>query len=108
MRQLQIAFILTLVLVGCVLPDRRTPAPELRFSHSTATEQQLLKERYECMLETQQRESQALFVGNGGGASSKVTISCSAFNACLAARGYRKSADGNLLVPDSAAINCSD
>jgi hypothetical protein len=38
---------------------------------------------------------------------SEVKPNCSAFKACLAARGYLEAENGNLEVPSSAKIECS-
>jgi hypothetical protein len=54
-----------------------------------------MQDRYACYHETAQR-----LVADRG--ASEVKPSCGAFNACLAARGYLQSKDGNLEVPASA------
>ncbi len=89
----------------------------MRFvSNNNVTQDQFMRDRYACYQETQQRTSAAYINQYGGAASSRVIPSCSAFNACLAARGYYRSdttnlADfqtpGNFSVPQGAVIQCS-
>jgi|SRR5215469_4749406 len=85
-------------------------------SNTDATETQFLQDRYQCLQETAHQVSGAYVNAYGGAASSQVMPSCSAFNACLAARGYYRSdttnlADlnvpGSLYVPSSAVIQCA-
>lgn len=65
-----------------------------------------MKDRYECYKETQQRFSDAFVGPYGGSAGSQVIPSCSAFNACMASRGYlRSDTDGNLVVPQVQKLN---
>jgi hypothetical protein len=81
------------------------------------TQQQFIQDRYACMMQTQQTVTAAAFDGSGGGAVSRVMPSCSAFNACLAARGYYRAdttnladfnAPGNFSVPKGAKVTCND
>ena len=85
-------------------------------SNTNATQQQFMRDRYSCYQETQQRVSNAYANQYGGVANSRVMPTCSAFNACLAARGYYRSdttnlADfnqpGSLSVPQGSVIQCS-
>ena len=87
----------------------------IRYINPNATQEQFMKDRYECYQETQQRISGAYVNQYGGAASSRVMPSCSAFNACIAARGYIRSdttnlADfnqpGSLSVPQGAVLQC--
>src|SRR2546425_1016341 len=86
-------------------------------STSGATQEQFMRDRYSCYQETQQRVSNAYVNQYGGTSSSQVRPTCSAFNACLAARGYHRSdttnlADfnqpGSLSVPQGAVIQCTE
>lgn len=99
MKALKLSIIAAVVLAGC----ESTP---LRYQNYGANQQQFMKDRYECYRENQQRASSAYVDRNRGVASSRVIPSCSAFQACLAARGYYESASGNLFVPDSAGVEC--
>jgi hypothetical protein len=83
---------------------------------SSPSQQQWAQDRYSCLQQTQQRVSTAVEDQYGGAASSVVMPSCSAFNACLAARGYLRSdttnvADlnlpGSFSVPEGAKIQCN-
>jgi hypothetical protein len=91
--------VLLLGLVGCA-------GQPVRFTHSSATQEKFLQDRYACYQETAQRVSTASIDSYGGGALSEVKPNCSAFRACLAARGYLQAQDGNLEVPASAKIEC--
>src|ERR1700751_796593 len=80
-------------------------------STNNATEAQFTQDRYQCYEETQQRVSGSFVNQYGGAASSQVLPSCSAWNACLAARAYYRSdttsvaelhAPGSLFVPQGA------
>ena len=106
--------LLSAVVSGC------TPMPQTYFrftSSNNATEQQFVNDRYECYKETQQQVSNAIVNQYGGVANSQVMPLCSAFYACLAARGYYRAADttdltvfntpGNYYVPQSAEIHCA-
>ena len=95
-----IGIILIVIVSGCA-------AVPMRFTNYGATQEQFMKDRYECYKETQQRASSAYINQYGGFASSQVMPSCSAFNACLASRGYfRSDANGNLVLPAGAEIQC--
>ena len=85
-----------------------TPPTVMRWTNNNnATYDQWMKDRYACYNETQQRVSGAYVGPYGGAASSTVIPSCSAFNACLAARGYfRSDATGTLTVPAGAVVQC--
>jgi hypothetical protein len=71
----------TTVIFGC------TYIRYINTSHPT--QQQWAQDRYACLQETQQRVSL-------GAATSVVMPTCSAFNACLAARGYHRSNTANI------------
>lgn len=97
-----ILFAVGLILAGCeTLPHA--------YMASGKTQQDLLRDRYECYRETQQRVSGASVNRYGGSASSNVIPSCGAFNACLASRGYIYSKErGTLVVPKGAEITCNE
>ena len=63
----------------------------IRYINPKSTQEQFMKDRYACYIETQQRVSSAYANQYGGAASSQVIPSCSAIGACLAARGYYRS-----------------
>ena len=94
------SFALATVLTSCsgTLP---------KFSHPTATQEKFLQDRYACYRETAQRVSTASVGEYGGGAVSEVVPNCSAFRACLAARGYLETENGSLVVTSSTKINCN-
>ncbi len=88
------------------------PVPIAYDAEEGTTQSQMLQARFECWKETAQRVDQGGFGvsdGFGGGYSdSKVLPDCSAFSACMAARGYIRDPRGALIVPKSAEINCSN
>lgn len=94
---------------GCA-PVQPQYQPQLRYeSLRGATLDQFLRDRYACYQETAQRVSGAAITPYGGAATSNVIPSCSAFSACLAARGYlRNDAGGSLVVPPGAVLQCSN
>ena len=95
------------VISGCATP----PTSYYRYFNPKSNQQQFMKDRYACLQETQQRVSGAYVNQYGGASSSTVMPPCSAFNACLASRGYYRSDttnpnDPGLYVPQGAVINC--
>lgn len=97
---LSVAVVLVFI-TGCVT----TPS---RYTAYGKSQDDLMRDRYQCYQETQQRVSGAYVNRYGGAANSSVIPSCGAFNACLAARGYLKSENGNLVVPSGALIDCTN
>ena len=69
------------------------------------TFQDFAKARYQCVLETSARVSGAAVTQYGAAASSRVMPSCSAFAACLAAKGYFEAVDGRFDA-SSIAVEC--
>jgi hypothetical protein len=101
---MEVAFIFSVV-AGCA-----STAPTIMrwTNNNNATQDQWMKDRYACYSETQQRISGATVNQSGGNANSIVIPMCSAFNACLAARGYvRSDATGTLTIPEGAVVQCA-
>jgi hypothetical protein len=92
------------LLVLC-LPTLSACAGPIRYSNPTATPDRFVKDRYDCYRETAQRVEKGDRYGVG--TYSELKPNCSAFNACLAARGYFQLKDGNLEVPASDKIDCN-
>lgn len=93
-----------------------TPAYMRYVSNTGASQDQFMKDRYACYQETRARVSGAFVSQYGGAANSQVMPPCSAFNACLAARGYYRADTtnpndfnqrGSYSVPQGAMIQCS-
>ena len=84
--------------VGCATP---------RYTKQGATQDQFMKDRYECLRQTQQRIESANYSYGGGNYNSTVMPSCSALASCLASRGYYQKKDGELVVPSGTGIRCS-
>lgn len=101
--------ILVFVLVGCAAVYTRWTGP------SSNSQQDFMNIRYQCLKETQARVSSAYINQYGGSSSSNVRPPCSAWNACMASKGYYQSdttdasvfnRPGNFSVPESALIYC--
>jgi hypothetical protein len=80
-----------------------------------ATQDKFMADRYSCLQETQQPVSGAYANQYGAISRSSVTPSCSAFTACLAARGYVDAdttnqsnafGPGHIWPPTGAWISC--
>jgi hypothetical protein len=74
-----------------------------------------MTDRYACLQETQQRVSDTYVNQSGGASTSQVMPTCSAWNACLAARGYFRAdttnpedfkQPGSLYVPQGTIVYC--
>ena len=114
----KIKFIIHLILFTIVSGCASAPPSYMRFTGPTnKTQQEFVNDRYACLKETQQRRSNAAVNEYGGAASSSVMPSCSAFNACLASKGFYRqdttdlnvfSQPGNFSVPQGAVINCTN
>ena len=79
------------------------------------SQEQFMKDRYACLQETQQRVADAYVNQTGGVATSQVMPTCSAWNSCLAARGYYRAdttnlddfrQPGSLSVPPGTVVYC--
>lgn len=107
---MRISFLPAMIIValqGCAqVQPQPAQAVQMRYTNYAATQEQFLRDRYACLQETQQRVSGAVISGYGGAARSQVIPSCSAMSACLAARGYLRSSNGNLVVPPGTEIQC--
>ena len=110
----KIFMLFTLICAGCAA-QQPTIIEEVRYLNKNGkTEEDLLKDRYACYLEVRQRISESSSGGYGdayglsysGNSYSVVIPSCSGINACLAAKGYIRSNEGNLYVPPAAHIEC--
>jgi hypothetical protein len=112
MRETFVTIMLALLMAGCA----SRPQTYMRYVGSTgASQDQFMKDRYTCYQETRARMSGAYANQYGAAAGSQVVPPCSAFNACLAARGYYRAdttnlddfkVPGNYFVPASAMIQC--
>lgn len=109
-----LGILLVAMVSGCAAP---APTYTRYASNTGATQQQFMRDRNACYEETRAILSAAVANKYGGAAASQVIPPCRDFNACLAARGYSRSdtsnlADlnqpGSLVVPQGAALKCSD
>lgn len=92
-----------LLLVPFLLSACYAPAP--RYS-GPGTMQDFANARYQCVQETSARQSGAYINQYGGYANSTVKPTCSAFTACLAAKGYYENPNGQF-DPARAGIGVS-
>gem|GEM_PF-4808769 len=79
----------------------------LHYTRADTTQAQFMKDRYECLQESQQRVSAAAVNAYGGASSSQVVASCSVWASCLGARGYVVDPYGNLAAPPGMVVPCS-
>ncbi len=103
--QVFVVALITVLIGGCA-----TGLPTIMrwTNNNQSTQDQWMKDRYACYNETKQRISGASVDQSGANANSIVIPMCSAFNACLAARGYNRSdATGTLTVPEGTVVQCA-
>lgn len=104
MRTTVLAVLLTIPVFGCAV---NPPQPMLRYSKYGATQEEFMKDRYECLLQSQ-RQVSGSYVGAYGGASSSSTVcSMGVWKACLGARGYQINPNGELGAPPEMAVYCA-
>lgn len=97
-------YVLILLLAGCQTRPSNTGGSIARFSHSSATFQQYMQDRYQCIREAQRPVSGAYFGPTNGVASSGVVVSQSMFSACMGARGYWPDPQGQFAPPPGAVV----
>jgi hypothetical protein len=103
MRTATLVVVLAIQLLGFAV---NPPQPTLRYTKYGARQQEFMKDRYECLLQSQRQVSGA-YVGAYGGASSSTTVcSLGVWKACLAARGYEVNPSGELGAPAGMAVYC--
>ena len=93
-------------LVFCVVSLAACAPPLTRYTRPDTTQQQFLKDRYECLKQSEQRVSGAVVNPYGGAASSHERANCGLWYSCLAARGYVIDAAGDLAAPPGMAVPC--
>jgi hypothetical protein len=98
------ASIMSLLLVACV--QQQVPKPLARYSKAGATQEAFMKDRYECLQQSEQRVSGAFVSAYGGASNSQMLPSCGVWFACLGARGYTVDPNGNLSAPPGMIVYC--
>lgn len=78
----------------------------LRYQATGKSLDDLLQARYECLKETQQQAWSVIYGRSTTPPTQAVLPTCSAFHACLAARGYVRVERGGLAVPKGLEIDC--
>ena len=97
--------LLALALGGCAVEPPRT----VRYSKDGTAQQEFMKDRDECLLQSQRQVSGAVvgsYGGSYGAASSTTVCSLSVWKACLGARGYVVDAKGDLVAPPNMVVQC--
>lgn len=100
-------------LVMCFLAGCETvsisPVPADRFSKGGASQDDFMKDRYQCLREGQRSVSSSYITGqNGfirGSGAGGVVVSQSLFRSCLSARGYNLDPNGPLVAPPEDRVN---
>ena len=85
-----------LILTGCAVPNYSGPGTYQDFANA----------RYQCVQETSARQSGAYVGQYGGYANSTVMPTCSAFQACLASKGYYQDSNGRFNPQAAGIVNC--
>jgi hypothetical protein len=102
--------LLLISIAGCAAPPEQLRP--VRFFHSTATEEQFIKDRNECFKMAVWIKAKGTMKGfENYGANQKtlkrVIPSCRVFGYCLSERGYIETEDGNLEVARDEIIICT-
>jgi hypothetical protein len=102
MNEISIWALCAISLTACA-PTRQLP-PATRYTRPDTTQQQFMKDRYECLQEAEQRVSGAIVGAYGGASSSRVVANCGVWWACLGGRGYTTDPYGNLAAPPDMVV----
>jgi hypothetical protein len=78
-----------------------------RFSRPDTTHQQFMKDRYECMKESQRPRGGAAIVGGIATSNVRYVVDCGLATSCMAARGYKPDQNGPLVAPPEAEVECA-
>jgi hypothetical protein len=95
-----VTLLCVIALAGCATRTAQ------HYSRPDTTQQQFMKDRYDCLQEAQQPVSAAAVTAYGGGSSSRVVTNCGVWISCLGARGYVADPNGSLFAPPGMAVYC--
>ena len=70
------------------------------------TQEQFMKDRYECLQQAQQPVSGAYVNAYGGASSSQIVANGGVWISCLEARGYTTDPNGDLVAPPDMVVYC--
>jgi len=100
-RLAQVVFVgaFVIALTGCARVTRVWTRPG-------TSQQQFMKDRYECMMQAREQVSQAYANAYGGAANSEGVVNCGIWSGCLGARGYVVDPNGELKAPPGMAVPC--
>jgi hypothetical protein len=104
MRGASLAVVLVLQLSACAVNPPQQPM--LRYSKPWATQQDFMKDRYDCLLQSQRQVSAAYVSAYGGASGSSTVCSMGVWKACLGARGYQVDPNGALGAPPDMVVYC--
>jgi hypothetical protein len=90
-------------LAGCAAQP-----PQGRYTNESATQEQFIGDRSECIRQATQPRSGAITNGYGGAADSSAVVSCAMWLACMDARHYRPDANGSLRASWTTAVSCKN
>jgi Tfp pilus assembly protein PilV len=96
-----IALLLVLGLAGC-----SAKAPQ--FSHTSATQQTYMQDRYACIQQSQTSRSSTYVNGYGGSQEAGTYVSRGLFMNCMAAKGYSADPNGRLITPAANIVTMVD
>ena len=82
------------------------PAPA-RFSRPGTSVEQFMRDRYECMKESQRPRGGAAIVGGIATSNVRYVVDCGMATSCMAARGYKPDSAGPLVAPPEANVECA-
>jgi hypothetical protein len=95
--------ILCFILGGCAVPQ---PIPQARYTKYGATQDEFMKDRYECLQQAQKRVSGAYVNQYGGASNSDTVCSFGMWVSCLGSRGYVIDPNGSLAAPPGMVVRC--
>ncbi len=99
MRATLLAAVIITLLGGCA-------AQQIRFTKSGASQEEYMKDRYECFQQAQQRVSGAFVNQYGGASNSQVVCNGGMYLSCMGARGYVVDPYGDLSPPPGMTVSC--
>jgi starvation-inducible outer membrane lipoprotein len=83
------------------------PQTTIRYTRVDTSQQEFMKDRYECLQQSEQRVSGAVVYGNVASSQEREVANCGLWLSCLTARGYTIDKAGDLAAPPEAVVLCS-
>jgi hypothetical protein len=104
MRYFWIAIGAAIILSGCAT----TPPPTMRYAKLGASQQDFMRDRYECIKQAQQPRTGAFVSGYGGSSVGTIVTSRPIFVSCMSAKGYTLDQAGPLVAPPGTVVYMVD